>query len=342
MPFEFKRGIRAPEVTTQSATPAAGDRFLYPKADGWYEKTSAGVETKIGPSAGGGGGTSGAQFDLTTDYSTTKPAAPATGVNIFARHKARRLLAMQGPNGLDTPVQPGIFNNRISLWSAVNNVAAPSVWGGAALTVTGTNALVPVTATNFYAAQVRSRYSTTATAGVAAGARTPTAQWHLSSTANKGGFFFVCRFGLNAATATNRIFIGLSTTTAALSATVDPTTLFNLVGFGCNSAHSTFRFISNAASGTANAVDMGANFPCQATAAGVNFYEARLFAPAGGGANVYYSIERLNDGVVAQGQVTTQLPALDTLMSAHIHHSNGTTAAIASTDLQTLYIENDN
>jgi hypothetical protein len=32
------------------ATPVAGRRLLYPKSDGWYEKNSAGVETKVGPS----------------------------------------------------------------------------------------------------------------------------------------------------------------------------------------------------------------------------------------------------------------------------------------------------
>lgn len=54
MPVELKKGIEALEVASQAATPAAGKRLLYPKSDGWYEKNSAGVETKI---SGGGGGT---------------------------------------------------------------------------------------------------------------------------------------------------------------------------------------------------------------------------------------------------------------------------------------------
>lgn len=36
-------GFRAREISTP-ATPSAGDRLLYPKSTGWYEKDSAGVE----------------------------------------------------------------------------------------------------------------------------------------------------------------------------------------------------------------------------------------------------------------------------------------------------------
>ena len=47
--------LREQEYTEQAAptgSPAAGRRWLYAKADGWYERDSAGTERKVGPSAG--------------------------------------------------------------------------------------------------------------------------------------------------------------------------------------------------------------------------------------------------------------------------------------------------
>lgn len=60
---ELKRPLRSPELATTPATPAAGKRLLYPKADGWYEKNSNGVETKIGPTASTGAVGSAAIYD---------------------------------------------------------------------------------------------------------------------------------------------------------------------------------------------------------------------------------------------------------------------------------------
>jgi hypothetical protein len=276
---------------------------------------------------------------LVTDYVDTSPGNPVTGLTVFARHRARRLLCMMGPSGQDSQIQPAFFSNRIARWSGVNNTTAP-ILDGLAVTNVGTPTAIANATTNFYASMVRQRFTSAATAASAAGTRSASAQWFLTNTANAGGFFFVCRFGLGAISATNRVFVGLSTTTAALAAATNPSALLSLVGFGCDSTHTTFRFMCNDASGTATLVDLGANFPCQTAA--TNFYEFRLFAPSGGGSNVYWSAQRLNDGIVVQGQATTDLPALDTLLAAHVHHSNGTTASAVSVDLQSLYIETDN
>lgn len=47
----LRNGARALQIATP-ATPSAGQRLLYPKTDGWYEKDSAGVESKVGPGIG--------------------------------------------------------------------------------------------------------------------------------------------------------------------------------------------------------------------------------------------------------------------------------------------------
>lgn len=41
-----RKGIKSLEVSTAPTTPASGQRLLYPKSDGWYEKDSSGVEYK--------------------------------------------------------------------------------------------------------------------------------------------------------------------------------------------------------------------------------------------------------------------------------------------------------
>ena len=321
-----------------SGTFALGD-FVISQTGKVFVCTSAGTPGTWTDVGGAGGGTSSASYSLSTDYVNTQPTSPTNGVTVFARHRARRLLAAIGPSGLDTSYQPALFTNRVAQLKAVNGATTQQLDGLAVTSITAPTA-VSVATTNFYTSMVRQRYASTAVAGNAGGVRSATAQWFLSSTANLGGLFFVCRFGLNATSATNRLFVGMSATTTALSATVDPSTLLNMFGFGCNSAHTTMRFYCNDASGTATMTDLGANFPTQTAA--TYFYEVRLFAPSGGGLNVYWYAERLNDGLTANGQVTTDLPAVNTLLSAHVNHSNGTTAAAVSTDLQALYIETDN
>lgn len=54
MPSELRGGVLSLERAATPAAPAAGKRLLYPKADGWYELTSAGVETKLAAGAASG------------------------------------------------------------------------------------------------------------------------------------------------------------------------------------------------------------------------------------------------------------------------------------------------
>lgn len=278
---------------------------------------------------------------LTTEYVSTQPANPASGLTVFTRDRARRLPAFVGPTGQDSQLQPALFSNRVATLQAVNNSATQQLLG---LTVTNiaTPTAVANAGTNFYTSMVRQRYTTSATAGTGAGTRSASAQWMMSSTANKGGFFFVCRFGLGTAATGTRGFIGLSTTTGALSPTTDPATSFlNCIGFAWNAADTQMRFINNDGSGVPVSTSLGSNFPTNVAA--TYFYEVRIFIPSGVVGTVYWSAHRLNDGIIATGATGfTDLPAADTLMSAHVHYSNGTLAAAHSIDLQSLYIETDN
>jgi hypothetical protein len=316
------------------SAPASSAMLYSPDGKALRLIDSAGVETAIGGGAG-----SNDPLDLPTEFTSGNPAVPTAGVTLFTRHRARRMLAQIGPSGLDTILQPAIFSNRIARWNAVNALATPTMDG---LSVTNYSAPTAVqnATNNFYNSMVRNRFQTNATAGTGTGFRTA-AQWHLSSTANKGGFFFVCRFGLNLITATNRIFIGLANVTGALP-NAEPSTFTNIIGFGSDSSQTTMRFLRNGNTGTATAVDLGANFSTSTAGQANSFYEVRLFSPSGGGSVVNYSATRLNDGAFIQGSATTALPALDLILAAQVWHQNGSTAAAVNLDVQSLYIETDN
>jgi hypothetical protein len=279
-------------------------------------------------------------IDMATEYGATQPASPTKGLTLFTRSKARRLAAMVGPSGQDTSLQPGLFANRVARMNAGNNTA--QTLDGLAIASVQTPTNLAIATTNFYSAMVRNRWSSSTTASTAGGVRSATGQWFLSSTAGLGGFFFVCRFGIAVVPSSTQTqwFVGLSTTTAALSATANPTSLLNLVGFGADLTHTTIRFIQNAGTGTATSVDLGANFPAKTAA--TYFYEVRLFAAAGAGQSLTWAATRLNDGLYAEGTATTNLPAINTLMAAQLNIGNGSQAAAASIDVGNLYIETDN
>lgn len=326
------------------STPANGLATLYtPDGTSLRIKGDGGVDTLIGPAAGGGG-SSAVQFDLTQDWTTTQPASPASGVTLFARHRARRTLAVVGPTGLDTALQPAMFSNRVAMLTAVPGSATETVTGFSVARTTAPTAQA-LAATNLFTRLARLRYSTANGAGTGNGVRSGTgttgvAGYFLSSTANAGGFFFVARFGVGVSQAGSRGFIGFHTSLTQLPVTADLVggTAAH-VGFGWNAAH-TNMYVTSGTGAAGNNVNLGASFPTKTSA--TDFYEVRLFAPSGSAASVSYSVQRLNTGDFTQGTLSTALPPADTFMVAHVGMGNGTTAAAASIDIQSLYIETDN
>lgn len=318
-------------------TPPSGHVALY-STDGsvLLMKDDAGNVTTFG---GGGGGGSGTELAATSDYSTTTPTAPTTGLKIFARNRARRVPAFIGPSGQDSQLQPALFSNRVARLQAINNTAAMTGDGFPVPTVYTTASTAVLNAsTNFYTAMLRTRFPSASTAGSFAGFRIPNPQYFFSSTANMGGFFFVARFGINLGTATARAFIGLNQN-GANDTNADPNTLTNRVGFGFGTASTNWYFHSSGVGSNTAVTDLGASFPARTYA--TDFYEFRLFAPSGAGTTLYWSAQKLNDGTFVQGgPITTNLPI--GALTPHMWLNNGTTATAVSMDVQSLYVETDN
>lgn len=278
---------------------------------------------------------------LEQEWVNTTPTSPTTGLKIFSRTRARRMLAQVGPTGQDNRLQPSLAFNTVCSVNALNNSTTPDL-NTIAVThlnnATATPTAVAIATTNLFTSLTRYRCATTTTAGTGAGTRSAAAQWLMSSTLNKGGFHFVARFGFNLIAAGSRAFVGMSTTTTALNPAVDPSTLLNQFGFGFDAADTNIQFMRKDGT-TAVKVDTG----MAKGTGGTDFYEIDLYVPSGGGASVWYCIRRLTDDTIFRGSVavTTNLPAVDTLMSFHLHLSNGAVAAAHSIDIKSIYIESD-
>lgn len=305
---------------------------------------TAGQVINWNPANFGVGGTFGSSMSasegltLSTDYAGTNPPAPPFGLKLFSRNRARRLPAYISAGGAESTLQPAIFANKIARVNAVAASATPTQ-DGIAITIvnnaTAAASAIGLATNNFYSSIPRFRVASTTTAGTLGSIRTAVAQWFLSNTAGAGGFFFVARFGIVSGLSGQRMFIGLAPTTGAFPNS-DPSTQINLVGFGLDASDTTIKFLTNDGTGAATKVDTGLPIAAQTA-----FFDARLYVPSGNASTLYWSIQRLDTGAYVSGQATTDLPALNTLLSAHMAMGNVSNATQVGLDIESLYIETD-
>lgn len=316
------------------------------------------------PAGGGGGGSPGGttgqvQFNnagafdgaarvsitnghLVLNFGSSPTSAPASSLALYTESiGGRMMLKMVGPSGLDTTLQPHTGRNKVSQWLAAGNSTTITAVGAAAMTATGTATTVNVAATNIYTRIRRVEYLvTTAAATAVAGWRYGAAMWTVGAGGNLGGFHLIVTFGnaTGAATATNRMFVGMQGSTAAPT-DVEPSTLTNILGVGWGAADANMRFFHNDGSGTASAIDLGSNFPVPTTDRSVG-WELLLFAPPGGGI-VYYKVINISTGNTTEGSVTTGLPTATTFLAPRGWMSVGGTSSVIGIALASCYIDTD-
>lgn len=281
---------------------------------------------------------------LQTEYNAAaSPAAPSNGETMFTRNRGRKVLATQDSTGHTTELQSSFVSNRIERHFINAGLTTTVNDGMGAIALVGAFAAQGQAVGNAFTSFARTRMTTAATAGGGVGWRT-TARYLLSTVPNVGGGYFTWRGGVATAAAGGRTFIGLSTSSGALSTTTDPSALTNLFGFACDAADTNWQFITNDATGTATKVNLGANFPAKTSS--TDWYDLRLFVPSGGGQKVYWSALRIDANGLqysAAGQyIGTDMPAVNTMLAYHEHFGNGSTAAAASIDFQGAVFEFDN
>ena len=103
---------------------------------------------------------------------------------------------------------------------------------------------------------------------------------------------------------------------------VDATTLINCMLFSKIDGSSNWNFVHNDASGTATAIDLGVNFP--ANTVNTDMYLGTIETS---GADIKYTLLRLNTGDTVTGTVSANLPSASLLLSNSLGSSNNTNAS---------------
>lgn len=228
----------------------------------------------------------------------------------------------------------------VAWWTAINASTTLSATGVAALTATGTATAASKAVTTIQTRIKRVEYlvtvaATTAVAGFRAGAN----EYWMGNVAGSGGFHYICRFGpaTGVATTTNRCFVGMSTSTAAPT-DVQPSTLLQMFGVGWDAADTNIQFMNNAALVTATKTDLGIAVPIVDR---TSMYELAMFC-APNSTTITYTFTDLGSGTAVSGTASSNIPAVNTLLSPRGYISAGGTSSVIGLALASLYIETDN
>lgn len=269
---------------------------------------------------------------------TTDPATPAAGnLNLYAKLIAGRALPkFIGPSGVDNPLQPALWANRVILWTPGTGTAP--LYSGQTATV-GATASHPTPTTGGIGTIVsRAQFATSTTAGNAAGLRSPLATILRGDASNRGGFFFNARFNQGSLHTTGvQKMVGLSSSTAALAG--EPSSSMNdFIGMCLDSGDSNWQFSRRTGSGAATKVNLGV------AAAANQLFDLTMFC-APSGTDLYVRIlQYANDGsatTVLDTSYNSSLPAATTLLGIHFQVRNGALAAAHNIAMCRIYVESD-
>ena len=284
--------------------------------------------------AGGGGGPMAA---LELEPNETAPAAPATGLNVYARTRAgTEWLDVQRPSGRDFPLQPHFGVNRVARWSP--SVTTTINTDGMPRTVVGTVSTPLITATNKSTVMRRWRVTSAATANAVADERSATPLCCRGWAAGLGGFTYTNRLSLVTLQPAARAFFGLLRLTTALPTTQAITALVDCIGIGfTNGTDTNWQLLHNDASGAPTATDMGSDFPVDNT---TNVYTLIIRASPND-TSVWVEVVNEISGAVFEQEITTNLPADNTLLTIRNYMNNGGAAASVAYECSGIYLETD-
>ena len=270
---------------------------------------------------------------------TASPSIPAQGLTTYSKDiGGRQMFAQIGKSGVDYSFQPFLARNKIILWQANGNSTSGTIFGAIAPTAAGTATIRNVASTNFFTWTRRLGYVSGTNNNSTCGLRAPFAQFGLGP-AGCGGFHFVVRFGISDTVLVPgaRLFAGMTSSTLVLG-NADPSTFTNIIGVGMDAADTNLHIIHNDGAGNATKISLGVSFPESTNLA---LYELALYC-ASGSSVVNYKAVNLNSGIETSGQITTNLPAVNTLLSWQIWRHNVNTGVAVGVDVASVYLETDN
>lgn len=255
--------------------------------------------------------------------SGSPPSAPASGfLSFFVSDLASRLnFFYKSSLGYNLPLQEALYETPFAMWVPA---AAAGVYLGTNGANLGTAASAPPTTTNLYTAMRRSTFATVVTtANQQVGIRSD-AQFFRGNVTGQGGFFFVCKFGLDNWTAGDRMFVGLCAGTTAV-VTVQPSTLANTCGFCIEAGDTAITFLHNDASGTG----VKETITGQPALADNQGYTAYIYAKPNDSVVYYRLDDMLTGATIVDASINTELPVGTTMLCAQAIMSNGANAVAA-------------
>lgn len=280
--------------------------------------------------------------ELILPLGTSPTTPPADNLNVFGRNVGgRMMLAIKGPSGLDTSLQPHLGRNKVKRHIPQGNSTTAIEAAGITLTATGTPTAGTVGVATLQQAISRILYAVaTAATTAVAGGHMNAAQHFIGSPGGKiGGFHFIWRFGPStgaAANTTRRGFCGFTSGVAAPT-DADPSTQANVLGVGCDASDTTWHFMHRNGTGTVVKVNTGIT---KSAADFTEAYELAMFCPPGGTA-VQMTFTNLTADVVAAYEATGSLPTATTLLAPRAYFSVGGTSSAIGLAHMGLYIETD-
>jgi hypothetical protein len=277
---------------------------------------------------------------LNLPTSATAPAAPASGMQLYAQDVAGQPLpAFVTANGRAIPLQPSLARANVTMWLPQWSSQSPLTFGNPWTVSSGTAISTgpDFTVKRLFAALPYIGANSAATAGSLGRVNTtgPDCSRPFNNTFY-GGFRLLARFGCaDAATVAGaRQFVGLTYTTF----TGDPVSQIMLIGVGCDSGDTNLSIYTNDFSGTATKIPLSASFPAHTL--GVDVYDLAMYCPRDG-ASIAVTVTRVNTGDSFNTSLTTDLPQSNTALSFTFQRGNGPTALATRLAIFGLYIEKE-
>jgi hypothetical protein len=287
--------------------------------------------------SGGGGGPT-----ITFPEQGTAPAAPAADNGIFYAFDqgGRTMPTWRNPLDSPYPLAAHRFFKNGAYWRGGNGATATSlsIVGSMPFTAVASTTTTPALAsTNILTQSIRSRYSTSTTAGNVTSVRTNTPFVHRGSVAGLGGFHIGIRFAFNVLNAVQRSFHGIWSGTANpgnVAWTTDTAT--GRIGIVTDSNTGNLRLAHNTQGTAPTLIDLGATMPLNIT----DMYELILYCGPNA-SSVTYKVTNMNTGAVVTGTLSTNLPANTQFLGLMTTMTNNTAAAAVTYDFVAGFVESN-
>jgi hypothetical protein len=256
---------------------------------------------------------------------TEIPAAETDILKLFAQRRARRsLLRMVGQAGVDVSLQPALFGNTVRIWHPTAGAIIGAMGqGGLSAINTGTGAAAStpsIGSANNLTSMARFLFGTGTVAGNTAGVRDASAMYFRGNAAGRGGWFYACRFGIEATAADIQVQMGMAVLSTALAG--DPSAFLNCAMIGKDTADVNWHFMHNDGAGAATKVNTGVAVTQNAV---LTFF---MYAPPNGTSIFFELVDAMTGASLFFHEATTDLPVNTTMLfnRASIRAPTSTTA----------------